>query len=253
MKLSIVIPVYNEEKSIQNLLQKICDLKLVNNFEKEILVINDCSSDSTEEKIFEFMRSDDETLIRYFKHDANKGKGGGVKTGIENASGDLIIIQDADLEYDPNDINPIIEKFKDDSVNVVYGSRMTKERQLNRSKLFKGKHPDAYLLAYIGNEIITGLINLLHRKKYTDIFTCYKCFRADFIKPIQIDNDDFDWEPELTVKFSQANITIHEVPISYHPRRTKEGKKINAKDGIKAILCILKYTFLKSIHSGIKK
>ncbi|MGD8777946.1 MAG: glycosyltransferase family 2 protein [Ignavibacteria bacterium] len=243
MKLSIVIPVYNEEKSIQNLLKKISDLKLINGFEKEILVINDCSSDSTEEKIFEFMKSDVGKLIRYFRHDINKGKGGGVKTGIKNTDGDLIIVQDADLEYDPDDINLIIEKFKDDSIKVVYGSRMLKEKQLNRSKFFKGKHPDAYLLAYIGNIIITGLINLLHRKRYTDIFTCYKCFDAAFIKSVQIDNDDFDWEPEITVKFSKANVSIHEVPISYHPRRTKEGKKINAKDGVKAILCILKYTF----------
>ncbi len=242
MKLSIVIPVYNEEKSIQNLLQKICDLKLVNEFKKEILVVNDCSKDSTEEKIFDFMKSDDGKAIKYYKHEVNKGKGGGVKTGIKNATGDLIIVQDADLEYDPNDINPIIEKFNDESVKVVYGSRTAKERELNRSALLKGKHPDAYLLAYIGNEIITGLINLLHGKRYTDIFTCYKCFRADFIKPIQIDNDDFDWEPELTVKFAKANVVIYEVPISYHPRRTKEGKKINWKDGVKAIICILKYT-----------
>lgn len=246
MKLSIVIPVYNEETSIERLLDKISRLKLIDNIEKEILVVNDCSTDSTEEIVKQYISDHKEGLIKYFKHEKNLGKGGSVKTGIMHASGDLLIIQDADLEYDPHDINLIIDKFKDHSVNVVYGSRMLKERSLKRSGFFTGKHPDAYLFAYIGNLVITGLINLIHSENYTDIFTCYKCFKTEFIRSYHIDNNNFNWEPEITIKLSQNNITIQEVPIYYYPRKLKKGKKIKAIDGFRAIACILKYSFFKN-------
>lgn len=245
MTLSIIIPVYNEEKTIKDVLELITNLKLINNFEKEIIVVNDCSKDNSEQIILDYIKNNPQHTIKYVKHETNQGKGRGVRNGIKEATGDYIIIQDADFEYDPEDINLILEKFNDDNVEVVFGSRVLKERMLGRSKPFKGKHPDSYVWAYLGGIFVTGVVNFIHGTKLTDTPTCYKCFKAELLKSFEIESKDFAWETEITVKLIKRGIEIHEIPISYRPRKTTEGKKIKASDGIKVTAAILRHTYLR--------
>lgn len=231
-KLSIVIPAYNEETTIHLILNKIKQVELIGGLEKEVIVIDDCSKDNTIGSLERFKQDNPDLDINIHKHTVNQGKGAALRTGIQRASGDFIIIQDADLEYDPREYNlllaPLIENFAD----VVYGSR------------FAGGRPHRILFFWhtIGNKFLTTLSNMLTNLNLTDMETCYKVFRSHIVKGIELKENRFGFEPEVTAKISKIKgIRIYEVGISYYGRTYEEGKKIGWKDGFRAIYCILKY------------
>jgi glycosyltransferase involved in cell wall biosynthesis len=235
-KLSIIVPAYNEENTIQIVLEKLKQVKLVNNIEKEVIVVNDASKDKTEEKILEYINANKNLGIKYYKHEINKGKGAALHSGIEKATGDYLIVQDADLEYDPNEFNLLLKPVLDVSADIVYGSR------------FRGGEAHRILFFWhsIGNHILTFLSNVFTNLNFTDMETCYKLFRSDIIKGLKLKERRFGFEPEVTAKISRIkNIRIYEVGISYYGRTFEEGKKINWKDGFRAIYCILKYGIFK--------
>lgn len=232
MKLSIVIPAYNEGKTIHLILNKIKAVNLIGGFEKEVLIINDCSKDNTEEAILKYKAENPELNIQYFKHEVNKGKGAALHTGIDKSTGDYVIIQDADLEYDPQEFNLLLQPIVDGFADVVYGSR------------FIGGQAHRILFYWHtkGNKFLTNLSNLFTNLNLSDMETCYKLFRADIIKGIKLNEKRFGFEPEVTAKMSRIpNIRIYEVGISYYGRTYADGKKIGWKDGFRAIYCILKY------------
>lgn len=235
-KLSIIIPAYNEEATIQGVLQKLYALTLIDELTKEIIVVNDCSKDKTEEKVLKFQHQFPDCPINYLKHDTNKGKGAALHTGIKNATGDYLIVQDADLEYDPQEFNLLLKPILDGFADVVYGSR------------FIGGNPHRILFFWhsIGNKWLTFLSNMFNNLNLTDMETCYKLFRTDIIQQLDLKENRFGFEPEVTAKIARIpNIRIYEVGISYYGRTYSEGKKINWKDGFRAIYCILKYGLLK--------
>jgi glycosyltransferase involved in cell wall biosynthesis len=231
-KLSIIIPAYNEAKTIHAILNKVKDVELVGNIEKEVIVVDDFSKDDTI-KVLEAYASDNTMIsIKIFKHEVNKGKGAALHTGISKATGDYTIIQDADLEYDPNEYNILLKPIIDDFADVVYGSR------------FIGGKPHRILFFWhsIGNKILTFISNAFTNLNLTDMETCYKLFRTKDIQSLNLKEKRFGFEPEVTAKISRIpNIRIYEVGISYYGRTYAEGKKINWKDGLRAIYCILKY------------
>lgn len=229
MKISVVIPVYNEVKTIKEIIQRIKDV----NIEKEIIVVDDCSTDGTRE----ILRKINENGIRIFFHEGNKGKGAALRTGFEHIKGEVVIIQDADLEYDPQDYIKLIKPIKDGVADVVYGSRFL-TYILNCKHLF-------YLTHFIGNKFLNFLIGLLFRAKITDMETCYKTIRSNVLKDMKLSARKFDIEPEITAQLIRKGFKIHEVPISYSPRAYEEGKKISWKDGFSAIFVLLKYRFKK--------
>ena len=235
-KLSIVIPAYNEAETIYEVLQKVLAVELHEGFQKEILLVNDCSTDRMEEVIHEFIASNNGAEIKYFKHEVNQGKGAAIHTGIKAATGSYIIIQDADLEYDPSEYRILLEPIIKGSADVVFGSR------------FIGGKPHRILFFWhtIGNKLLTFISNLFSNLNLTDMETCYKLFRADIIKSIQLSEKRFGFEPEITQKIARIKgIRIYEVGISYYGRTYEEGKKINWKDGFRALFCILKYGLFK--------
>lgn len=230
--LSIVMPAYNEERTIHLILDKVKRVELIAGIQKEVIITNDCSKDDTEGAIRRYMDANPELNIRYLKHEVNKGKGAALHTGIQHASGKYLIIQDADLEYDPAEYNILLRPILDGFADVVYGSR------------FMGGRPHRILFFWhsIGNKFLTLLSNMFTNLNLTDMETCYKLFRSDIIKSINLKENRFGFEPEVTAKISRVtDIRIYEVGISYYGRSYEEGKKIGAKDGFRAIYCILKY------------
>jgi glycosyltransferase involved in cell wall biosynthesis len=232
LKLSVIVPAYNEEKTIQVILEKIRTTRLIADVEKEIIVVNDASKDKTEEKVMEYQSQHPETEISYYKHEFNQGKGAALHTGIREAKGDFVVIQDADLEYDPEEFNILLKPILDGYADVVYGSR------------FMGGKPHRILFFWhsIGNKILTFISNAFTNLNLTDMETCYKMWKSDIIKNVKLTEKRFGFEPEVTARIARKpDIRIYEVGISYYGRTYAEGKKINWKDGFRAIYCILKY------------
>lgn len=228
MKISVVMPVFNEAGTIREIIKKIEDVDL----EKEIIIVDDCSTDGTRDILKALERNPG---IRVFCHEKNMGKGAALRTGFKHASGDIVIIQDADLEYNPQEYHRLIKPILDGRADVVYGSRFvtTEERRV------------LFFWHYLGNSFITFLSNMFTNLNLTDIETCYKVFKADVIHSITIEENRFGFEPEITAKIAKKRYHIYEIGISYSGRDYSEGKKIGWKDGIRAIWCILKYNLIK--------
>lgn len=231
-KLSIVIPVYNEEKTMQAILNKVVEVSLVNSLEKEIIIVNDASTDGTEKAITDYIAHHPQLDIRYYVHGANRGKGAALRTGFSRVTGDYVIVQDADLECDPNEYNILLDPVMNRGADVVYGSR------------FVGGNPRRILFFWntIINRFLTFFSNVFTNLNLTDMETGYKLFRADIIRNLSLKEDRFGFEPEVTAKISKIrDLRLYEVSISYHGRTSKEGKKIRWKDGVRALYCIVKY------------
>jgi glycosyltransferase involved in cell wall biosynthesis len=232
MILSVIIPAFNEEKTLRMILSKVCAVELINDLQKEVIVVNDCSTDQTEGVIKQYIQEHPDLPIRYVSHPVNAGKGAAIHTGIESAMGDYILVQDADLEYDPSEYNILLKPILDGFADVVFGSR------------FMGGNAHRVLFFWhsIGNHILTFVSNMFNNVNLTDMETCYKLFTARYLKQLDLREKRFGFEPEVTAKISRIpKIRIYEVGISYYGRTYEEGKKINWKDGVRAFYCIFKY------------
>eukprot|EP01030_Chromulinospumella_sphaerica_P034415 gene34415-biopygen13939 len=230
--LSIVIPAYNEGPTIHRILDKIKAVTLPDGMAKEVIIVNDCSRDNTEESILRYKAENGDLPISYFKHEVNQGKGAALHTGIEKATGDYVVIQDADLEYDPEEYNVLLKPMINGFADVVYGSR------------FMGGKPHRILFFWhsIGNRWLTTASNMFTNLNLTDMETCYKLFRREIIQGVKLKEKRFGFEPEVTAKISRIpKIRIYEVGISYYGRTYEEGKKIGMKDAFRALYCIIKY------------
>jgi glycosyltransferase involved in cell wall biosynthesis len=234
--LSIVIPAYNEGRTIHHILNKVKAVTLISGGKKEVLIINDCSKDNTEEAILAYKAANPDLPITYHKHEVNKGKGAALHTGIRIATGDYVIIQDADLEYDPEEYNLLLKPMLDGFADVVYGSR------------FMGGNPHRILFFWhsVGNKWLTTLSNMFTNLNLTDMETCYKVWKREIVQGLKLEEQRFGFEPEVTARISRIpNIRIYEIGISYYGRTYEEGKKIGWKDGFRAIYCILKYNLFR--------
>lgn len=244
LKLSIIIPAYNEENTISIILDKVKQVTLIKGIEKEVIIVNDCSKDATADVVQTYMANNPELNIEYVFHEKNQGKGAAIHTGILHATGEYLLVQDADLEYDPEEYNTLLKPIVNGFADVVYGSR------------FMGGSPHRILFFWhsIGNWFLTMLSNIFTNLNLTDMETCYKVFRTDIIQRIKLEEKRFGFEPEVTAKIAQiSGIRIYEVGISYYGRTYKEGKKIGWKDGIRTIFCILKYSLMGSSPIVLKE
>lgn len=233
MKLSIIVPVYNEEKTISEILRRIENLKITS-VEKEVIVVDDGSSDTTRE-ILEKIKN-----VKVILHDKNEGKGAAVKTGIKTSTGDYIIIQDADLEYDPQQIKELVKPILEKEIKVVYGTRLNRFPNLSRDE----KKP-LFLLHYLGNRFLSLITSILYGQWITDMETCYKLFPKDALRGVKLNARGFEFEPEITTKLLKKGYKILEIPITTKPRGYQEGKKLHTvRDGSIALLTLLKYRFI---------
>jgi len=225
MKLSVIIPVYNEEQTLPVIIKKVIEVSL----DKEIIIVDDGSTDSTPE-ILE--RYKDEKDLKIIRHKSNQGKGMAIRSALGQITGDITIIQDADLEYDPHDYSKLIEPIRNKGELVVYGAR-TKAGSFH-----------SHLRSYLGRKIISFLTNILYNQGLTDVPTCYKVFDSKLLKSIPLSCKGFEFEPEITAKIAKRRIKIKEIPVNYYPRRFREGKKIRWIDGVTAVWVLLKYRFV---------
>jgi glycosyltransferase involved in cell wall biosynthesis len=226
MKISVVMPVFNEEKTIEEILRRVRQVSL----EKEIVIVDDFSTDGTRDRLKELEGED--TRILY--HEENRGKGAALRTGFEAVTGDIVIVQDADLEYNPEEYPQLVKPILDGRADVVYGSRF-----------LGGPHRVLFFWHYVGNRFLTLLSNMFTNLNLTDMETCYKVFRTDVLRKINIESDRFGVEPEITAKLARMKCRIYETPISYSGRDYSEGKKITWKDGVSALWCILKFSLFR--------
>ena len=232
MKLSIIIPVCNEGSTIGDICEKVRQVPLIGGIEKEVVIVNDASTDNTEGVVFEYRDRRPDLPILYCKHEINRGKGAALHTGIQGATGDFVIIQDADLEYDPEEYNLLLKPILDGFADIVYGSR------------FVGGNPHRILFFWhtLGNRFLTFLSNVFTNLNLSDMETCYKLFRAEIIKSVDLRESRFGFEPEVTAKIARIpNVRIYEVGISYYGRTYREGKKINWTGAFRTMYCIVKY------------
>ena len=232
MKLSVLIPVYNEEKTLDLILAKVLELErspLID--ELEVIAVDDCSKDNSLNILNKYA---DSGRVRLFRHEKNQGKGAAVRTAVANSTGDYVVFQDADLEYDPQDLLKMLDHAVKNNVDVLYGSRFSEKKTSPLGRFH-----------YFVNAFLTTFSNLFTGLALTDMETCYKMFRGEVIKEINIEEDRFGLEPEITAKAAkicdEKNLTLREIPISYNPRKSDEGKKIGARDGLRAVYIILKY------------
>jgi len=235
-QLSIVIPVYNEGNTIHLILDKVKNVQLIGGIQKEIIIVNDCSTDDTEKAIQDYMMKHSDLNVHYFKHAYNQGKGAALHTGISKATGEYLIIQDADLEYDPEEYNDLLKPVLKGEADVVYGSR------------FIGNNPHRILFFWhsIGNKFLTFCSNMFTNLNLTDMETCYKLFDTKIVQSLTLKEKRFGFEPEVTAKIARIpKIRIYEVGISYYGRTFEEGKKIGWKDGFRALYCIVKYNLFQ--------
>ncbi len=226
-KISIIVPVYNEINTLERVIDRLQEVPFCG-LEKEIIIVDDYSTDGTRELIKDY-----EGMYKVFYHDYNQGKGAAIRTGLSHVTGDIMVIQDADLEYDPADYDDLIKLIIEGKADVVYGSRLS-----------GGKPSRSFMFTHLlGNKLLTFITNLLYNTTLTDMETCYKAFRTDFIKGIEIKSNRFDFEPEITAKVLKRHPRLYELPISYYGREYAEGKKITWKDGIHAVIALIKFRF----------